>query len=72
MKSVQEIEMLRNVPELFFPVMWFDQSAQIDDVWTKKFKNMVQTPFLLVDIFTYLGISVGVLGVIFSIILFTC
>ena len=39
--------------------MWFDEGAEIDDEWTHKFKNMVQVPFLLVDIFAYLGITAG-------------
>ena len=39
--------------------MWFDEGAEIDDEWTHKFKNMVQVPFLLVDIFAYLGMTAG-------------
>ena len=50
MKPVDEIDVLKNVSDVYFPVIWFDESAEIDDVWTKKFENMVTTPFLLVDI----------------------
>ena len=70
MKSVDEIDVLKNVLDVYFPVMWFDESAEIDDVWTKKFKNMVTTPFLLVDIFTYLGISLGAVCIIVGIFCF--
>ena len=68
MKPVPEIDLLSNVSEVYFPVMWFDETAEIDQEWTKKFKNIVQVPFLLVDIFTYLGISVGAICVIGSVL----
>ena len=70
MKPVPEISLLNNVPDLYFPVMWFDQGAEIDQEWSDKFKGMVQTPLLLVDIFTYLGIALGSLGIILAALAF--
>ena len=68
MKPVTEIDILSNVSDVYFPVMWFDETAEIDEEWTNKFKNIVQVPFLLVDIFTYLGIAVGALCIIGSVL----
>lgn len=68
MKPVPEIDILSNVSDVYFPVMWFDETAEIDEEWTNKFKNIVQVPFLLVDIFTYLGIAVGALCIIGSVL----
>ena len=68
LKPKEEISILHNVPDVYLPIMWFDEGAEIDEEWTHKFRNMVQVPFLLVDIFAYLGISVGALCFILGIV----
>ena len=72
LKPKSEISILHNVPDVYLPLMWFDEGAEIDDEWTHKFRNMVQVPFLLVDIFAYLGISVGALCLILGTVSLFC
>ena len=68
LSQVDNISVLSRVRNVFFPLLWSDEGAEINDEWKSKYKKMVKTPFLLVDIFTYLAISVGIflflLGVI--------
>ena len=59
-----EIDILRDVRETFFPVIWYDEGAEIDRVWTRKYKNMVTVPLIAVDVFTYTGIVIGSISVI--------
>ena len=72
LKPKSEISILNNAPDVYLPIMWFDEGAEIDDEWTHKFRNMVQVPFLLVDIFAYLGISVGALCLILGTVSLFC
>ena len=65
-----DIDVLNEVRDVFFPVIWFDEGAEIDKTWTRKYKNMVQVPFLLVDIFTYTAISIGSIFLIITLISF--
>ena len=65
-----DIDVLNEVRDVFFPVIWFDEGAEIDTAWTRKYKNMVQVPFLLVDIFTYTVISIGCIFLIIALISF--
>ena len=65
-----DIDVLNEVRDVFFPVIWFDEGAEIDKTWTRKYKNMVQVPFLLVDIFTYAAISIGSIFLIIALISF--
>ena len=64
------IGILSQVRDFFFPVIWFDEGAEIDSDWTKKYKNMVTLPLTLVDVFTYTGIAVGSISVVIAIISF--
>jgi len=68
MMSVEEIGLLKNVPDVYLPVMWYDEGAEIDQKWSRKFKNIVQVPFLLVDIFSYSGMVIGAILFIGSVI----
>ena len=68
MMNVEEIGLLKNAPDVYLPVMWFDEGAEIDKKWSRKFKNIVQVPFLLVDIFSYSGIVIGAILFIGSVI----
>ena len=65
-----DIDVLQEVRDVFFPVVWFDEGAEIDKTWSRKYKNMVQVPFLLVDIFTYTTIAIGSLFLIVALISF--
>ena len=68
MMNVEEIGLLKNAPDVYLPVMWFDEGAEIDHKWSRKLKNIVQVPFLLVDIFSYSGIVIGAILFIGSVI----
>ena len=65
-----DIDVLNKVRDVFFPLLWFDEGAEIDLAWTRKYKNMVEIPFLLVDIFTYTALSVGSIFLIITLISF--
>ena len=66
MSQVEKISALSQVRNVFFPLLWSDEGADITEEWKSKYTKMVKTPFLLVDIFTYLGISVGSLFILLS------
>ena len=53
------MELLADVRDLLLPVLWYDEGADITPEWVTKFKGMVLTPFLIIDIFTYGGIAMG-------------
>ena len=65
-----DIELLNLVRDVFFPIIWFDEGAEIDKTWTRKYKNMVEVPLLLVDIFTYTALSMGSIFLIIALISF--
>ena len=65
-----DIDVLNEVRDVFFPVVWFDEGAEIDKSWTRKYKNMVEVPLLLVDIFTYTALSMGSIFLIIALISF--
>ena len=72
LSQVKNIRVLSEVQEVFFPLLWSDEGADITEEWKSKYKKMVKTPFLLVDIFTYLGITVGSLCIVLTLIFKLC
>ena len=62
--KVPGLELMENVPELIFPILWADETAELDDENADKFKSLVLTPTKVVD-----GISIG-LGMVVGSILF--
>ena len=66
LSKVKNIRVLSEVQDLLFPLIWSDEGADITEEWKSKYKHMVETPFLLVDIFTYIGITVGSLCMLLS------
>ena len=62
--KVPGLALLENVPELIFPILWADETAELDEENADKFKSLVLTPTKVVD-----GVSIG-LGMVVGSILF--
>ena len=62
--KIDGLTLLSNVPELIFPIMWADETAELDEENADKFKSMVLVPSKVVD-----GVAIGV-GMVLGAILF--
>ena len=62
---------MQNVRNVYFPVMWTDETATIDDESADLYKSKATIPLLLLDIFALgFGLGVGSLGIVISLIFF--
>ena len=55
---VERLNLLSKVPNLIFPIMWADETAQLDSENAEEFKSMVLNPTKVVD-----GVAIG-LGIV--------
>merc|ERR1711874_836896 len=62
MEAVRQISVLQQVPKLVFPVMWYDEGADITEDWRRYFYRLVEVPLLVVDLVTGLAISAAILS----------
>ena len=62
------MENLRNV---YFPLLWVDETATIDEKSANLYKSKATIPLLLLDIFSLgFGLGLGSLGLVISLIYF--
>ena len=72
LKPTEEISVMRNIRKVYFPLMWVDETATIDDPSADIFKSMATIPLLLLDIFSLgFGLGLGSFGLLVSVIFFT-
>ena len=62
--QLKGLDLMSNVPELLFPIMWADETAVLDELNAENFKTMVMTPTKIVD-----GVAIG-LGMVAGSLLF--
>ena len=63
---------MQAVRNVYFPLMWADETATIDDESADLYKSKATTPLLLLDIFALgFGLGLGSLGVMVSLLFFT-
>ena len=55
---VERLNLLSKVPNLIFPIMWADETAQLDSENAEEFKSLVLNPTKVVD-----GVAIG-LGIV--------
>ena len=60
---VKRLNLLSKVRDLIFPIMWADETAQLDSANAEDFKSMVLNPTKVVD-----GVAIG-LGIVVGAIL---
>ena len=72
LKRTEEISVMKNIRQVYFPLMWADETATIDDASADLFKSKATIPLLLLDIFSLgFGLGLGSLGLLVSGIFFT-
>ena len=62
--KIAELNIVSKVREMIFPIMWADETAQLDAENADKFKSMVLMPTKIVD-----GVAIG-LGIVLGSIMF--
>ena len=69
MRPIKGISVLKNVRNLYFPLMWADEMATIDEESANLYKSKATIPLLLLDIFSLgFGLALGGLGLTLSVI----
>ena len=72
LKPTEEISVMKNIRKVYFPLMWADETATIDDASADLFKSKATIPLLLLDIFSLgFGLGLGSFGLLVSLIFFT-
>ena len=61
---IEKLDLVANVPTLVFPVLWADETAELDSTTAEDFKSMVLMPQKIVD-----GVAIG-LGIVLGAVLF--
>ena len=62
---------MENVRNLYFPLMWADEMATIDEESANLYKSKATIPLLLLDIFSLgFGLALGGSGIIVCVIFF--
>ena len=62
---------MKNIRKVYFPLMWADETATIDDASADLYKSKATIPLLLLDVFSFGSIGLGLLGTVLSLIFFT-
>ena len=71
MRPTEGISVLKKVRNLYFPLMWADETATIDEESANLYKSKATIPLLLLDIFSFgFGLALGGFGILLSIIFF--
>ncbi|KAK7066711.1 Scavenger receptor class B, member 2 [Halocaridina rubra] len=61
LKQYGNLPSFRNVPEVIFPILWVNESAEIDTASAKDVKKAIYLPFTIVDAICGVLIGVGVI-----------
>ncbi|XP_021340282.1 lysosome membrane protein 2-like isoform X2 [Mizuhopecten yessoensis] len=59
-------EIVKSIPDVYFPVFWFNESTMITDDWTDFIKSSYQTPVNIASDIPYVSIAIGVLVTLIS------
>ena len=71
MRPTEGISVLKHVQNLYFPLMWADETATIDEASADLYKSQATIPLLLLDIFSLgFGLALGGFGILLSLIFF--
>lgn len=71
MRPTEGISVLKKVRNLYFPLMWADETATIDEESANLYKSKATIPLLLLDIFSFgFGLGLGGCGILLCIIFF--
>jgi len=65
MEPIAQISILEKAPQLIFPLVWYDEGADITDEYKSYFFRLVRVPLILVDVIVGLGISASIIVLLF-------
>nr|AJM13626.1 scavenger receptor class B-like protein [Mimachlamys nobilis] len=54
-------QIVKNIPDVYFPVFWFNESTIVTDDWVDFIKSSYQTPVKIASSIPYVSIATGVL-----------
>lgn len=69
--SWDKLDVLKNVREVVFPLLWVDEGFNLDDGTAGDVKGLLVTPILAVDVSMYIAIALGGI-IIVGVLLSTC
>jgi len=65
MEPISQISILEKAPQLIFPLVWYDEGADITDEYKSYFFRLVRVPLILVDVMVVFGISASIIVLLF-------
>ncbi|XP_055299621.1 sensory neuron membrane protein 1-like [Sitodiplosis mosellana] len=65
-KSIPQVEMVKNVPDVIFPLFWVEEGVSLGREFTDKMKNSLFLMIKIVKVVKWLCIVIGALGGILS------
>jgi len=65
LQPISQIAILEKAPQLIFPLLWYDEGADITEEYRSYFFRLVRVPLILVDVLVGLGISASIIGLLF-------
>ncbi|XP_075230022.1 sensory neuron membrane protein 2-like isoform X2 [Lycorma delicatula] len=69
MENISTIKIMRNLPNLLFPLMWIEEGTHLEKTQIDLLKNMLLDKIHTINIIIYISITIGCLSTILSIIM---